>query len=275
MRQRPVGGYAMATFTLHQKGGAHLIPDCEEKIHRKKDHVLLTDRDLDLLEALHEHVVLSFVQIHERFFEKRNLATAMNRLRKIEDQGWIVRIRVPRMRTQGRIHATGVVFQLTNKGRQMLSISRPSVEVFEKCPVLNLNQLDHDLLIADIADHFKRQFPGCLWINGRYLSDREGLRKIPDAVLLRPSDKQFIAIEFELHGKSSIRYREIIANFKSSRRIEQVIYVTANTSVGRKIMSAIEGYTVPVGHNLKTNFFEFVRLKDCLETTAQRKENTS
>ncbi len=234
-------------------------------INRKFGHVLLTERDLDMMMALHDHVVLSFGQIHERFFSGRTIATAMNRLRRIESQGWIERLRIPRLRIQGRANVTGVVFQLSHRGRMVVARSRPDAMIFEKCPVLNPHQLDHDLLIADIAEHFKWRFPGYQWTNGRYLSDTEGFKKIPDAILQSPKHDRVIAIELELNGKSSRRYREIVTTLRTSPRIEKVIYVTASTSIGRKIMSAIEGYQVPFGHRFRSDFFEFVRLAECLK----------
>lgn len=162
------------------KGAGAGVAACPANVttNRRVDHVLLTERDLGLMTALHDHVVLSFTQIHERFFPARTIATAMNRLKKIESQGWIERLRIPRLRIQGRTNATGVVFQLSHRGRMMVARARPEVMIFEKCPVLNPHQLDHDLLIADIAEHFKRRFPGYQWTNGRYLQDSDGF-KIP------------------------------------------------------------------------------------------------
>ena len=233
--------------------------------NRKAEHVLLTERDLDMMTTLHDHVVLSFMQIHERFFPARTIATAMNRLKRIESQGWIERLRIPRLRIQGRANATGVVFQLSHRGRTMLARARPEVMIFEKCPVLNPHQLDHDLLMVDIAEHFKRRFPGYQWTNGRYLLDSDGFKKIPDAVLQKTLHDRAIAIELELNGKSSRRYKEIVATLRTSPRIEKVIYVTASHVIGRKIMSAIEGYQVPFGHRFRSEFFEFVRLSECLK----------
>ena len=241
------------------------------KNNGKVAHVLLMKRDLDMMTALHDHVVLSFGQIHERFFPTRTIATAMNRLRKIEGKGWIERLRIPRLRILGRTNATGVVFQLSHRGRAMLTRSRPEATIFEKCPVVNLHQLDHDLLIADIAEHFKRRFPGYQWTNGRYLSDSDGLKKIPDAVLQRTAQDRAIAIELELNSKCARRYKEIVATLRTSPRIEKVIYVTANHAIGRKIMSAIEGYPVPFGHGFHSEFFEFVRLTECLKVKSPKR----
>lgn len=232
---------------------------------QKTSHVLLTERDLDIMTALHDHVVLSFSQIHEKFFPGRTIATAMNRLKRIESQGWLERFRIPRLRVEGRKNATGVVFQLSQRGRAMLARVRPDLTIFEKCPALNPQQLDHDLLIADIAKHFKNQFPGYRWTNGRYLSESDGFKKIPDAILQKTAQSSAIAIELELTSKSARRYRDIVAILRTSSRIEKVIYVTSNHTIGRKIMSAIEGYSVPFGHKFRSEFFEFMRLDECLK----------
>lgn len=239
-------------------------PDKLSEGHVRAAHILLTDRDLNLMMALHDHVVLSFIQIHERFFPRRTWATSMNRLRRIESRGLIERTKVPRLRLYARANAAGVVFQLSNEGRKVLAKLTPEMEIFERCPSLNPFQLDHDLLIADIADHFLKRFKGCHWTNGRYLKTTTDLKKIPDAILKKPNDGRVIAIELEFNGKSSRRYRDIVANLKSSRALEKVIFVTANHSIGRKIMSEIDGFQVPIGYNFRSDFFEFVRLDDCV-----------
>jgi len=158
-----------------------------------------------------------------------------------------------------------VVFQLLPKGRMVVATRRPDIYIFERCPQLNPQQLDHDLLIADISDCFRRRFPEHRWTNGRYLVVGDGLNKIPDAVLQKPFADKLVAIELELTCKSARRYSEIVANLKSSPRIEQVIFVTSNFTIGRKIMSAVEGFEVPIGHRLRSNFFEFARLSECLK----------
>lgn len=253
----------------HEDNGESQRPDGAESngklVSLKQKHLILTDRDVSLLVSLHDHVALSFAQIHRRHFMGRSLPTAMNRLTRIESHGLIVRIRVPRFHVCGSKRAAGVVFQLSSKGRLVLTKHRPAMSIFEKCPTLNPHQLEHDLLLADISDFFKRQNPGRSWTNGRYLNGRDGVNKIPDAVLYDRSGDKLIAVELELNGKSSRRYVEIIANLKGSRRIEKVIFVTSSTVIGRKIMSAIEGFQVAEGHVLRSEFFEFVRLSECLK----------
>ena len=241
----------------------------KQPVNRKSAHVLLTPRDIDLMVSLHDHVVLSFAQIQRRHFAGRSAATVMNRLKRIEVHGLIERIRVPRLHIVGSDHATGVVFQLSNRGRSVLSKYRPMIHIFEKCPTINPHQLDHDLLIVDIAAYFRSRHPYCRWTNGRYLTALDGVNKIPDAVLQRPGSDTFIAIELELNGKSTRRYREIVAMLRASRHLEKVIFVTSSTSIGRKIMSAIEGFNVPERHVFRSDLFEFVRLSECLKANGR------
>lgn len=247
---------------LKTEVGSNLKPKVKKP---KAKNVLLTDRDVELLLCLNEHIVLSFKQIHEKFFTSRAYATSMNRLKRIEKFGLIERIKIPRLNILGRENAVGVVFQLTNRGRDLLLKLRPNVTVFEKCPQPNIYQMDHDLLISDIAEHFKGQYPDRNWINGRYLTITPTLRKIPDAILKRPSGGKAVAIELELNGKSLRRYREIVTILRSSADLEKVIFVTASTTIGRRIMSAIEGREVPEGFRFHSNFFEFKRLDECLK----------
>jgi len=252
------------------KGGLMMQTD-ENKV--EAPHVLLTDRDLALLTSLHDHVVLSLRQIEDKFFPQRDRSTVMNRLKRLESSGYISRIRVPRLKIYGDERSAGVVFQLSNQGRKELQKHRPEKLVFEKCPAINVFQLDHDLLLADLAAHFERQFAGAKWINGRHLTDSDRLPKIPDAILRMPSKSQVVAIELELTAKSQDRYQEIIRSLKVSPLLEKVIFVTGSTVIGRKIMSAIRGYQVPEGFEFKSDLFEFQRLDQCLKLALRPREN--
>lgn len=242
-----------------------MIQELDEKLLEKPRHVLLTDRDLDLLASLHDHVVLSFRQVWQKFFAGRSAPTVMNRLRRLEANKLIDRIRVPRFRQFQSKKETGVVFQLTTKGRGQLAKARPQMSVHEKCPTLNLYQLDHDLLLVDIADYLLGKYPGYIWINGRYLGDMKGVNKIPDVILKNPNDEKILAIELELTAKSTFRYRQILSELRASRVLTKVIYITPSVTIDRKIISEIEGFQVPEGHVFKHMFYEFLKLEDCLK----------
>lgn len=83
-------------------------------------------------------------------------------------------------------------------------------------------------------------------------------------MLKDPSSEKLVAIELELHAKSSYRYREIVGDLRSSRRLVKVIYVTPNEAIDLKIMSEIMGHPVVDKSIFKTSFFEFLKLDECL-----------
>jgi DNA-binding Lrp family transcriptional regulator len=224
--------------------------------------VVLTDRDLALIKVLYENVVTSFSQIQNEFFQGKTHATAMNRLRLLEDAGYVLRTKVPRIKVWAARHQVGVVFQPTAKAIQVLHQQNYGVEFVERPPSINPVSLDHDLLLNDIKAKLLSHFPGGQWLNGRYLSVGDGVRKIPDAVIKMPNSEKVVAIELELSAKSASRYRQIIAELRSSRYIEKVIYVTGGSQIDRKILSELEGFTVPLGHKSRSEFFKFIALDE-------------
>ena len=227
-------------------------------------NVLLTDRDLALLWDLHANVVMSFWQIHRAHFAGKNHSTVINRLKQLEQAGFVERTRIQRMRSWHDGKLLGVIYQITPAGLKELSKFK-SPEIFsEKVPPLNLASIEHDLLLNDIRLGVLGKFPIGQWINGRYLVAVTGLNKMPDAAIRLPTPTKLLAIELELHAKSSMRYREIVTQLRSSTALEKVLYVTAHRSIDRKIMSEIEGYQVQDGHVLRNEFFEFVPLDEVL-----------
>ncbi|WP_409479667.1 replication-relaxation family protein [Pseudobdellovibrio sp. HCB154] len=238
----------------------------------KKLNVLLTDRDCLLLLTLYENVTTSFYQIQNLFFRGKNHATAMNRLRQLEDAGYLSRTRIPRIRSWNGGREVGVVFQVTTKSLRMLQMKYQSENFVDKIPAINPLSLDHDLLINDIKPCIQRQFDNGKWINGRHLLDSRGYKKIPDAVIEFANSDRVIAIELELHTKSSIRYRQIISEFRASSKIEKVIYVTASAQIDRKIISELEGFQVPNGYKTKSEIFSFIQLAELLGQTTHQSE---
>lgn len=240
-----------------------MIKEPSQNVSKKSSHVVLTDRDLKMLMELYENVVTSFYQIHELFFNGRSHATVMNRLRSLEENGYIVRTKVPRIKSWRGDREIGVVFQVTTKAIRILQMKHSDLVFNERPMVLSIPTLDHDLLINDIKSKLIRKYPVHKWINGKNLNPKE-LRKIPDAVLVLSNQPKAIAIELELHAKSAQRYSQIITEFRLSAGIEKVIYVTSNEQIDRKIMSIIEGFDVPMNHRLSTKFFEFVSLNELM-----------
>lgn len=238
----------------------------------KKPNVLLTDRDYQLLLTLYDNITTSFYQIQNLFFNGKNHATAMNRIRLLQDAGYLVRTRIPRIRSWNGGREVGVVFQVTQKSIRILQTKYPEMIFVDKLPQLNPLSLDHDLLVNDIKPFILRQFENGKWVNGRYLLDSRGYKKIPDAIIELSNFDRVIAIELELHAKSSLRYRQIISEFRASNRIEKVIYITANAQIDRKIISELEGFQVPAGYKTKSEFFSFISLSELLGQTTHQPE---
>lgn len=240
-----------------------MIEEPSQSDSKKVSHVVLTDRDLKMLMELYENVVTSFYQIHDLFYKGRSHATVMNRLRLLEENDYIVRTKVPRIKAIRGDREIGVVFQVTTKAIRVLQMRHSGLAFNERPVVLSVPTLDHDLLINDIKPKLNGKYPRSRWINGKNLNPKD-LRKIPDAVLVFDNQPKAVAIELELHAKSKLRYSQIITEFRLSAGIEKVIYVTPNEQIDRKIMSVIEGFDVPINHKLSTRFFEFVSLNDLM-----------
>lgn len=230
--------------------------------HEPRRHVILTERDYSLLKVLYENVVTSFYQIKNYFFKGRSHATAMNRLRLLENAGFISRTRVPRIKAWKSNREVGVVFQLAPKGVKALQLQNSEWDFVDKIPNINPVSLDHDLLLNDIKPKMLGLIPGGLWLNGRYLGISESMKKIPDAIIKLPSFEKGIAIELELSAKSSARYRQILAEFRASRDIEKVFYITAGPQIDRKILSELEGFEVPLGFKSRSGIFNFIPLSE-------------
>jgi DNA-binding Lrp family transcriptional regulator len=229
--------------------------------HHKKPHVVLTERDVQLLNELHDNVVMSFWQVQENVFGGKNHATVMNRLKRLELSGFISRQRIPRIKAWQSKREIGVVFQITVSGLRELAKHETQKTIYERVPAISGSSLDHDLLLNDVKAKLLALHSGSRWVNGRYVANQNGFEKIPDAILELPNRDKVLAIELELNAKSSQRYREIVSALRASQKLERVIYVTSNRQIDQKIMSEIAGYSVGDGHNFNDKFFEFLPLE--------------
>ena len=143
----------------------------------KSTHVILSTRDLAVLCDLHDYVVMSYEQIAQNHFARCSHPTVFNRLKKLQVAGFISRHKVNRISTQAGHKNVGVVFQLSTKGRRVLAKLKPNLEIYEKTPFLQVNQLDHDLLLGDIgrqiraSEVFLKNYNTIheSWLDGKYL----------------------------------------------------------------------------------------------------------
>ncbi len=189
-------------------------------------NVMLTPRDLDILQSLYANCVMTLSQITERHFAGTAKPTAINRLTKLVAAGFIRRERIPRMELGRDKNAVGVVFQITRNGT--LELRRRQVDKeFRPQPIsYHPYTLHHDLILVDLASQLKERFANSVVTNGKLLlGDGQSDNVVePDLVVSLTGEQGKIAIELELSDKSEKRYREIVLRYRLSKEYAAVIY---------------------------------------------------
>ncbi len=225
----------------------------ERKVARA---VLLTTRDLALLDLLTRHVLLSFGQIQRLAFPLRDHSTVMNRLKRLEDAGYIHRQRIHRVRHPLLTGDAGVVFQITMRGICELQKLNPGRALPERMPSIHGRQIDHDLIVVEIAELLKLECPGTEYVNGSYLAHVRAGDPRPDGVLMSPATGHNTALEVELSMKSADRVREILASYRVRGSYEKVIYFVGSMAIGKRIASEVKGYSVTRLEDFQDKLFE-------------------
>lgn len=223
--------------------------------------VALTDRDVVLLDLLVCHALLSFGQIRRLVFPGRNHSTVQNRLKKIEQAGFLTRQRVHRIRHPMFSGEVGVVFQITMKGVLELQKKSPARILPGKVPVLHGRQIDHDLIIVETAEKLKTEMPGCEYVGGSFWEVKNPGDPRPDGIFRNPLTGATTAIEVELSMKSADRYREIVTAYRVRGRFEKVIYFVGSMAIGKRIATEIKGYNVTDLEKFLDRLFEIQLLE--------------
>jgi Replication-relaxation len=130
---------------------------------KKMPKVIITDRDLELFDALHKHGVMTRKQVQE-YFDWDCVSDVNRRLRKLYDVGYIDRRFLPR-----KFGPTPAVYMIGNEGAKTLASEKRF-----KVATLNRrryrfknfsdNLLPHELLITDFACLLKstmNRYPDC------------------------------------------------------------------------------------------------------------------
>lgn len=191
-----------------------------------KPNVILTTRDLDLLESLYANCVMTFSQIARRHFPNSAKPTIINRLSKLEGALVIRRERIPRMELGNDKQAIGVVFQITRDG--ILALRRRGLGRELKPQPIRIHPytLHHDLILVDLMVALRERFANSLVTNGKLLlgAGQPGVGLEPDLIVTLPEGQGKLAIELELSDKSEKRYREIVMRYRLSKEYAAVIY---------------------------------------------------
>ncbi len=124
---------------------------------KKTPKVIITDRDVELFDALRQHGVMTRVQIQE-YFDWDCVSDVNRRLRKLYDARYIDRRFLPR-----KFGPTPAVYMIGNEGTKTLACEkRFKVATFNRRRhrFMNIsdNFLPHELLITDFACLLKSTF---------------------------------------------------------------------------------------------------------------------
>lgn len=229
-----------------------------------KPNVILTARDLDLLESLYANCVMTFSQIAKRHFPSSAKPTILNRLSKLEGALVIRREKIPRMELGRDKQAIGVVFQITRDG--ILALRRRGLGRELKPQPMRIHPytLHHDLILVDLAAALKERFANSLVTNGKLLrvDGQNGVGIEPDLVVVLPESQGKIAIELELSDKSEKRYREIVLRYRLSKEYAQVIYFVDDPFIQRLLTRVILNRNPHSQEKPSTAKFYFCGLSD-------------
>ena len=228
--------------------------------------IVVTERDTRLLYDCYLHAILSIQQIRERHYPQCAKCTLLNRLTKLTHEGLLAKHRVGIVLHLGKSQNIGNVYQITTKGIKLLKATYPN-DPFRDEPVrLNSHSLAHDLLLTDALSALQRRFPGYKLVPSCVRKNAaEPQEKIPDAVALDANERPIIAIELELSGKSAVRYRDIVLQYKVHSNVDAVLYIVGGRGIRDKIEFQITQQRATGGRRFSTGKFFFCTLKDLLE----------
>ncbi len=227
--------------------------------------VSLTPRDLLLLIELYENVVLSFPQVCRKVFPGKAKSTVLNRLGKLEGMCFIERWRVPVLDSKTPGPGIFVVFSITRKGIGALQARHPGKSFRQKPIRIHGYAIHHDVLLVDVMDALREEFPGATLTNGGLLPNQAAASTIyPDAVLELPGCKERWAVELELTPKSEKRYREIVLRYRLQSAFDRVLYVTDSREVVQKLTRVLGRAPEKVSTNPSVEKFLLLSLKELL-----------
>ncbi|MGZ3744745.1 MAG: hypothetical protein ACXWRA_13235 [Pseudobdellovibrionaceae bacterium] len=221
-----------------------------------QSNVALTSRDVQLLEYLAVHGVMSYCQVEALVFPGRDHSTILNRIKKIESVGYLRRLRVHRIRHPLMKSETNVVLQLTPLGLKKLHFQCPELTLIEKVMSLKGRQIDHDLLMVGLAESLRGEFSNYDYVSGFLIKGIEIGEPRPDGVFKIPQRERHIAVELELTQKSSERYRELIASYRVSGKYERVLYFVPTEALALRLATDITGYPVANLDEFKDRLFD-------------------
>ncbi len=193
--------------------------------------MVLTQRDKVLFEKLLSYAVMTTRQVARTVFPDVQLTTVLRRLRKLEKQMYIRRN--PGLETYEQ------AWTLTEKGSTVVSNlppkwhqSRYLLEHDTKLTAVRLALESIRAVQSWVPEHEIRYR-----VAAKHGVERAKDRLIPDGIMgvEWQGVKESLAIELELHGKNSRRYRHNFYEYRTKENILGVWYLTSTPSLAKQI----------------------------------------
>jgi hypothetical protein len=192
---------------------------------------MVTERDLEVIKGLLKYGSMSTAQIEKLYFEGRSYEIVRRRLNVLEDAGHVRRTSSGWFKDH--------VWWLTEKGASLVSKNAPRKKV-------SRFTLEHDVMVIDlrikledcrIAKHWLPEHEIKSRMTRKYGINNAKRKVVPDGIMgVEMGDlKESIAIELELHAKSSIRYKMIFNDYQFKENLYAVWYLVPTASLGRSI----------------------------------------
>jgi hypothetical protein len=193
--------------------------------------VTCTARDSSLMETLGRYGVLSTEQVAEKFFPNVALTTVRRRLRHLEREERIYRVR--------GLDNGGVAWALTKHAAQRLGCVYPARHFCR-------NSIPHDVALSRVRLALERVGLGERWVPEHQLKAQASLNGaqrseerpfVPDALFTvrQKAEVRVIALELELHGKSRKRYEAILNRYRRKKTLWGVWYLVPTESLGQTL----------------------------------------
>ncbi|MFV8250496.1 replication-relaxation family protein [Bdellovibrio bacteriovorus] len=211
----------------------------KKKKVRKGYSVILTPRDLEILEFILDMKFASIEDIFEKFFkvtlageEAKSNEWAVRRLQQLAKAGYLKGVHSFSERTK--------FYLATIKAYQEVSRNKPEEEVLKPSRVIDHRTFDHDRLVLEARIMLENKRAASCWVSDKKLrssTELSGgltLSNVPDGIY-KSENGQKVAFEIELSKKSP---KEIISKIKryvsmmrsensKVRVFDRVVYVCA------------------------------------------------
>ena len=208
-----------------------------EGVGREKNRIVLQDRDKKLLRLCYEQSFLSYEFVKTNFFQNASDQRLRERIKQLEQGGFIRRLACPTLSAKRVIKLTPVgaeaaeslsTYQLTYNHR------------FDYGPAL------HDARVTDLRAYFETNLKTFKsWMPERYLRANNYKGHAPDGALVFDDEKgieRIVAIELELMRKNHDRYEEILEHHFETHRYCWLLYVVASPDDGNFMLKRIQEF---------------------------------